>query len=51
MFGFKIRNFVRLSKSIMRVNCGNYIIYVRRRLISVDLIKEAKLFVPSSDLK
>ena len=26
VFGFKIRNFVRISKSIMRVSCGNYII-------------------------
>ena len=51
MFGFKIRNFIRISKSIMRVSCGNYIIYARRRLIFVALIKEAGLSVPSADLK
>ena len=51
MFGFKIRNFVRISKRIMCVSCGNYILYIRNRLIFVDLIKEAKLSVSSADLK
>ena len=48
LFGFEKRNFIRISKSIMRVSCSNYI---RRRLIFVDLVKETKLFVPSADLK
>ena len=26
LFGFKIRNFIRISKSIMCVSCANYII-------------------------
>ena len=50
VFGFKIRKFVRISKSITSVSCGNYIIQVRR-LIFVDLIKETKLSVLSTDLK
>ena len=50
-----MRNFVHLStafpQTILRIVCGNYIISVRKTLIFVDLIKKAKLFVPSADLK
>ena len=47
---FKIRNFIRISKSIMPVSCGKYIMQVRR-LNFADLIKKTKLSVPSRDLK